>query len=251
MNIAPISEPKTMMPANAATQKVGRAAMSRSYSGSLVRRWRTTNVMVAATQTITSPMTRASMLGTGAKLMARIRVPTRTADRMPPRLSTGSSVSLTWAGTKRHAMNSATAARGNVTRKTEPHSNRSSRNPETSGPRAAIAPPSADQSAIDRVRPGPGAQSAVMRASVVGNAMPADTPPTMRAPMRTSIDGANAAKQAGRDRKADAQQQQHLAPVVVAHRAEPQDRRGQAKGVADRDQVELRLGRVEREPDRR
>ena len=33
MNIAPISEPKTMMPATAATQKVGRAAIFRSYSG--------------------------------------------------------------------------------------------------------------------------------------------------------------------------------------------------------------------------
>ena len=30
MNIAPISEPKTIMPAQAATQKVGRAAVSRS-----------------------------------------------------------------------------------------------------------------------------------------------------------------------------------------------------------------------------
>ena len=30
------------------------------------------------------------MLGTGAKLIARMSVPTRTADRMPPRLSTGS-----------------------------------------------------------------------------------------------------------------------------------------------------------------
>ncbi len=30
MNIAPISDPKTMMPATAATQNVGRAAMSRS-----------------------------------------------------------------------------------------------------------------------------------------------------------------------------------------------------------------------------
>ena len=35
MNIAPISDPKTMIPATAATQNVGRAAMSRSYSGIL------------------------------------------------------------------------------------------------------------------------------------------------------------------------------------------------------------------------
>ena len=47
MNIAPISEPKTMMPATAATQKVGRAATFRSYSGFLARRCRMTNSTVA------------------------------------------------------------------------------------------------------------------------------------------------------------------------------------------------------------
>ena len=40
-----------------------------------------------------------------------------------------------------------------------------------SGPSAEMAPPVADQSAIERVRAGPGAQSAVMSASVVGYAM--------------------------------------------------------------------------------
>ena len=86
---------------------------------------------------------------------------------MPPRLSTFSVVSLTWAGTNRMAMTSATTASGRVTRKTEPHSKCSSRNPDTSGPSAAIAPPSADHSAIDRVRAGPD-HSAAIRASVVG-----------------------------------------------------------------------------------
>ena len=45
--------------------------------------------------------------------------------------------------------------------------NSSSSAPETSGPSAAIAPPMADHSAIDFVRPGPD-QSAVISASVVG-----------------------------------------------------------------------------------
>jgi hypothetical protein len=90
------------------------------------------------------------------------------------------------------AISSAIAARGRVTRNTEPHSKRSSRKPETSGPRLAMAPPSADQSAIDLVRAGP-AQRAVMRARVVGYAMPADRPPRSRAAMRTSMVGANAA----------------------------------------------------------
>ena len=38
MNIAPISEPKTMIPATAATQNTRRDAMSRSYSGLATRR---------------------------------------------------------------------------------------------------------------------------------------------------------------------------------------------------------------------
>ena len=82
-------------------------------------------------------------------------------------LSTGSVDSLTWAGTNRQAMNSATAASGSVTRKTDPHGCDSSRNPATIGPQAAIAPPVADHRAIDRVRPAPDHRAAI-RASVVG-----------------------------------------------------------------------------------
>ena len=49
-----------------------------------------------------------------------------------------------------------------------------------------------DQSAIDFVRPGPD-QSAVISASVVGKAMPAERPPRTRAPKSTSSLGAQAA----------------------------------------------------------
>ncbi len=168
MNIAPMSEPKTMMPAQAATQNVGRAAMSRSYNGFVARRWRMTNATAAATAMRARPTTSVPMFGTGAKLIARINVPTSSADRMPPRLSTGSTVSLTWAGTNLHAMYSARTASGSVTRKTDPQSNDSSRKPDTSGPSAAIAPPRADQRAMACVRAGPGAQRAVISASVVG-----------------------------------------------------------------------------------
>ena len=84
-----------------------------------------------------------------------------------------------------------------MSRKTEPHQKCSSRIPEQSGPSAEIAPPVADQSAIDRVRAGPD-QSAVISARVVGYAMPAASPPSTRAPKSTSIDGAQAARrQAG------------------------------------------------------
>ena len=90
-----------------------------------------------------------------------------TTESTPPRLSTGSVPSLTWAGTKTQAITRATTASGSVTRKTEPHQKLSSRSPATSGPSAEIAPPSADQRAIDFVRPGP-LHSAVISASVVG-----------------------------------------------------------------------------------
>ena len=64
-------------------------------------------------------------------------------------------------------------------------------------------------------------------------------------PTRTSIVGAKAAKQAGRDRRRDAEDQHQLAAVPVAQRAEPQDRSGEAERVADRDEVQRGLRRVE------
>ena len=84
-------------------------------------------------------------------------------------------------------------------RKTDPQSKLSSSAPATSGPSDAIAPPSADHSAIDFVRPGPD-HSAAISASVVGYAMPADSPPSTRAPNSTSSLGAKAAsRHAGTD----------------------------------------------------
>ena len=59
----------------------------------------------------------------------------------------------------------------------------------------------ADHIAIAFVRLAPGAHSAVISASVVGYAMPAESPPTNRATTSTSSDGAHAARrQAGIDR---------------------------------------------------
>ena len=58
----------------------------------------------------------------------------------------------------------------------------------------------ADHRAIAFVRPAP-VQSAAIKASVVGYAMPAESPPRMRAPISTSTDGAHAAiRQAGTER---------------------------------------------------
>ncbi len=105
--------------------------------------------------------------GTAAKLMPITSAPIISTDRTPPRLSTGSVPSLTWAGTKTRAITSATTASGRVTRKTEPHQKCSSRKPDISGPSDEMAPPSADHSAIVLVRPGPD-HSAAIRARVVG-----------------------------------------------------------------------------------
>jgi hypothetical protein len=132
------------------------------------------------------------LFGTGAKLIPRTSAATSSTDTTPPRLSTGSVVSLTLLGTRKNASGSATSASGSVSRKTEPHQKCSSRSPEKSGPSAAIAPPMPDQRAIDFVRPGPD-QSAVISASVVGYAMPAASPPSTRAQKSTSSLGAQAA----------------------------------------------------------
>ena len=132
--------------------------------------------------------------GTGAKLIARISAPTSTIESTPPGWSTGSVASFTWPGTSSTAIASAISASGTVRRNTEPHQKCSSRIPAQSGPRAEIAPPVAAQRAIDRVRAGPD-QSAVISASVVGYAIPAARPPKTRAPKRTPIDGAQAARQ--------------------------------------------------------
>jgi hypothetical protein len=68
-----------------------------------------------------SPNASAPAFGTAAKLMPRTTAATRITERTPPRLSTGSVPSFTWAGTSLAAMNSATTASGRVIRKTEPH----------------------------------------------------------------------------------------------------------------------------------
>ena len=131
-----------------------------------------------------------------------------------------------------------------MTRKTEPQSKCSSRAPESSGPSEAIAPPIADQSAIELVRSSPD-HSAVISASVVGKAMPAATPPKQAGDEEDAVGGGEAGQQRGRDREPHAEQQHHLAPVAVAERAEVEDRGRQPERVADGDQVERRLAGVE------
>ncbi len=59
------------------------------------------------------------------------------------------------------------------------------------------------------------------------------------------VGGGEAGQQRGRDREPHAEQQHHLAPVAVAESAQVEDRGRQAQRVADRDQVERRLAGAE------
>ena len=146
-------------------------------------------------------------------------------------------------------MTSAMPASGSVTRNTDPHQNSSSSAPATRGPRAAIAPPSADQSAMDFVRPGTrperGDQRESRRIRHAGGQPAADAGDEQHLVRRRVR-----SKQRHRDRERGAEDEHQLAPVAVAERTEIQHRRRQAERVADRDQVERHLGRVERLADR-
>ncbi len=179
-------------PAHPATQKVGRAASTRSYKGCGTRRCRSTNQTPAPSAVANRIAAVGPLSGAASRLIPSTRAPTISTETIPLRLSTGSVLSLTCAGTSRHAITSATTASGRVSRKTEPHQKWVTDHPAARGPSTANAAPMPDHSAIARVRAGP-TQSAEIRARVVGKAMPAQSPPPSRATKRTSVDGAHAA----------------------------------------------------------
>ena len=183
-------------------------------------------------------------------MIARISAATSTTDRMPPRLSTGSVVSLTWPARTTMASTSATAASGSVTRKTEPHQKcseqRAGEQRAERGDRAAERRPQRDRLRARRPRPQRRDQRERRRVGHAGR-----EPAEEAGDEEHLVDGAQAAsRQAGID-SAVPRMQHQLAPVAVAERAEVEHRRGQAERVADRDQVERRLRRVERLADRR
>ena len=75
--------------------------------------------------------------------------------------------------------------------------------------------------------------------------MPAERPPSSAGGEEHLVAGRVGREQAGRHREHHAEDQHHLAAVAVAERAEVEHRGGQAERVADGDQVERRLRRVE------
>ena len=189
--------------------------------------------------------------GTGAKLIARISARDQhdreDAAEVVDRL--GRLVDVRRARTT-SAIRSATTASGSVMRKTEPHRSARAARRRRAGRATRSPPPSADHSAIDFVRPGPGPQRGDQRQRRrVGHA--GREPAEHARGEEHAVGRRERGEQARRDRQRHAEQQHQLAPVAVAERAEVEHRGGEAERVADRDQVERRLRRVEVLADRR
>ena len=94
-------------------------------------------------------------------------------------------------------MKTATAASGNVMRKTEPHQKLRRSAPATSGPSDAIAPPLPDQTAIDLVRAGPD-QSAVIERESCGVSHSCGDTPEQTGGEQDLVAGGVRSEQAGR-----------------------------------------------------
>ena len=112
------------------------------------------------------------------------------------------------------------------------------------GDRAAERRPQRDRLGASGARPERGDQRERRRVSHAGRDA-ADDAGTDEDADRTRPRGG----EARRDRQHHAEDQHHLAAIPVAERAEPQHRRGEPERVADGDQVERGLRRVERLPD--
>ena len=232
MNIAPISEPKTMMPGAGRDPEdaAGRRRRGRR-AGSCARRWRMTKTISAATAMTASASTSVALVRDGREVDAPGSAPpTSTIERMPPRLSTGSVVSLTCAGTKKKASTSATTASGSVIRKTEPHQKCSRSRPGEQRPergdRAAEARPERDRLRAAGARPQRGDQRQRRRVGHAGREAAEEAGDEQDA-VRRRIGG----EQATRGSPAHVPRMQHqLAPVAVAERARGRapTRRGRA-----------------------
>ena len=114
-----------------------------------------------------------------------------------------------------------------------------------SGPRAAMAPPSADQRAIDRVRAGPDHDQGQRRRVGHAGRHPTDDPGDDQDLDRRRESG----QQAGRDRQQHAEDEHELPPIAIPECAEPEHRRGQTERIADGNEIEGGLRRAERRAD--
>ena len=191
-----------------------------------------------------SPIASAPLPGTAAKLIPRTSVPIITTERIPPRLSTGSVVSFTCAGTKRIAITSAISASGRVITNTdapvELGQQRSGSQRAKRRDRRPERRPERDRAGPRRPRPERRDQRQRGREGHPRRD-PADQPGDEQDLDR----GRERGQQAGGDREPDPEDQQPLAPVAVADGAEVEHRGREPQRVADRDQVERGLAGVE------
>ena len=190
------------------------------------------------------------MSGTGAKLIDRTSAATRTTDRIPPRLSTGSLASLTWLGTYSHGRHDRDRGerQGDQEDRAPPEvlQQRAGEHGAERGDGAADARPQGDRLRAPGARPERRDQGERRRERHAGGK------PAQEARQEEDLVRRRpGCEQARRNRQRHAEDQHQLAPVAIADRAEVEHRCGEAQGVADRDQIERRLARVELLGDRR
>ena len=137
-------------------------------------------------------------------------------------------------GTHRATRIRATITTGTFTRNTEPHQNRESRSPPTSGPTAVNVPPTPDQIEIARPRSCSG-KMLLSTESVDGIVAAPPTPITPRAIVERG--GAGGERGGGRrdaeDHQADHEHALAPAPVADDRERQQQAREHQAVGAAD------------------
>ena len=110
MNMAAISEPNTMIPATAATQKM-RPRRREVVQGIPREPLTEEEPDRGRDRDDFEPIATFPCSGPEAKLIETTRAPTSYRRRIPPRLSTGSLVSFTWLGTKDHEHEAAAGER--------------------------------------------------------------------------------------------------------------------------------------------
>ena len=197
-----------------------------------------------------SPSASIPLSGTGAKLIDRTSAATRTTERMPPRLSTGS-VRLVHVARHvhhgRHERDHGERQRDQEDRAPpELLEQRAGDDRPEGGDRAPDARPQRDR--LRPARPGPQGRDQRERGRV-GHAR---REPAEQARAEEHLLGRRPRREeGGRNRNRRADDQEELASVAIADRAEIEHRGGEAERVADCDQVERGLAGVELGGDRR
>jgi hypothetical protein len=246
MNMAPISDPNTMMPATAATQKIGRAATVQVVEG-VGRPALTDDERGDRDARPTAPASpRVPLVGHHREVDADDDRPdhqhrqdaAEVVDRVGRLVDVG-----------RHELEGHREGDDGERQGDEEHrapppalaSNSAREQRAESGDGAADRRPERDRLGATGARP---QRRDERQRGRVGHARPRG-PPRMRAATSISMLGAQAAmRQAGTDSATPSEQHQ-LAAVAVAERTQPEHRRGQPERVADRHHVELGLRRVE------